>query len=257
MICADCSHDAAVGQRCPECATASRGRHREIRGRGEVFGAASFQTTPVTMTLIAASVAVFVLGFLSRDLEASLIERFALVSNNLASQFGTEGEWWRLLTSAFLHGSIAHILFNMYALYIFGPRLERQVGSPAFASMYLACAAAGGATSYTFGTSISIGASGAIFGLFGAWLFVAWRMRGTPAGRGMFNQLFVLLAINLALPLLIPNIDWRAHLGGLASGILIAWLWSMLAVGRPNAVAIRTTTALLVLAASLAIAVLV
>jgi membrane associated rhomboid family serine protease len=255
MICADCSHDSAVGQRCPEC-SAPQGRHREVRVRRDVFGGASFQTAPVTITLIALNVAIFVLGFLSPDLGDALVERFALVSKDLAAQFGTEGEWWRTVTSAFLHGSMAHILFNMYALYIFGPRLEQQVGSPAFAAMYVACATAGGAASYLLGSSISIGASGAIFGLFGAWLFVAWRMRNTPGGRGMFNQLFVLLAINLALPLLIPNIDWRAHLGGLAAGILIAWLWSLLAVGRPNAVAIRTSIALMVMAASIVITVL-
>jgi membrane associated rhomboid family serine protease len=256
MICADCSHDAAVGQHCPECA-APHGRHREVRARRDLFAGPSMQTAPVTISLIAVNVAIFVLGFLSPDLGDTLIERFALVSKDLVTQFGTEGEWWRLLSSAFLHGSIAHILFNMYALYIFGPRLEQQVGSPAFAAMYMACAATGAAASYLFGSSISIGASGAIFGLFGAWLFVAWRLRHTPAGRGMFNQLFVLLAINLALPLLIPNIDWRAHLGGLAGGILIAWLWSLFAVGRRNAVAIRTTIALLVMAGSLVLTIAV
>lgn len=254
MICTDCSHDAAVGQRCPECA-APQGRYREVRGRRDVFGGASFQTVPVTMTLIVVNVAIFLLGFLSADLDSELIQRFALVSADKAAQFGVEGEWWRILTSAFLHGSLAHILFNMYALYIFGPRLEMQVGSPAFAAMYLASAAAGGAASYTFGDSVSIGASGAIFGLFGAWLFVAYRMRNSPGGRGLFNQLFVLLAINLALPLIIPNIDWRAHLGGLAGGLLIAWLWSLFAVGRTNAVAIRTTIALLVLAGSVVLTV--
>ena len=256
MICPECSHDAAVGQRCPECA-APQGRYREVRARRDVFGGATMQTAPVTMGLIVVNVAIFLLGFLSPDLNDQLIQRFALVSGSLAAQFGTDGEWWRIITSAFLHGGIAHILFNMYALYIFGPRLEQQVGSPAFASMYFACAAAGGAMSYAFGNSVSIGASGAIFGLFGAWLFVAWRMRKSPGGRAMFNQLFVLLAINLALPLLIPNIDWRAHVGGLTAGILIAWLWSIFAVGRPNAVAIRTTIALIVLAASVVVTVVI
>jgi len=200
------------------------------------------------MTLVVLNVVIFFVGFLSADIDQELIERFAL-----ANWLVTAGEWWRIGTAAFLHGSIMHIAFNMYALYIFGPRLEQQVGSPAFVSMYVAAAAVGGATSYVLGPEqqVSIGASGAIFGLFGAWLFVAWRMRNTAGGRSMFNQLFVLLAINAALPLFIPGIDWRAHLGGLVAGIAIAFLWSKLAVGKPNAVAIRTSVGLAMTAAAI------
>ncbi len=143
----------------------------------------------------------------------------------------------------------------MYALYLFGPRLEQQVGPGAFAALYVAAAGAGGMVSYVFGPleQISIGASGAIFGLFGAWIFVAWKMRATPGGRAMFNQLAVLLAINLALPLFVGGIDWRAHLGGLAGGLLIAWSWSAFAVGRPNARTVRVLLAAGVAVGSLAI----
>ena len=109
--------------------------------------------------------------------------------------------------------------------------------------------------SYAFGATeqISIGASGAIFGLFGAWMFVAWKMRKTPGGRSMFNQLGVLLAINMVLPFMVGGIDWRAHLGGFAAGVLVAWLWSLLAVGRPNARTIRTVIAAAVAIAAIAI----
>jgi membrane associated rhomboid family serine protease len=135
-----------------------------------------------------------------------------------------------------------HLLFNMYALYLFGPRLEQQVGGPAFASLYVAAAGAGGLLSMVLGgAGISVGASGAIFGLFGAWLFVAWKMRKTPGGRSMFNQLGFLMAINIAMPFLNPNIDWLGHLGGFIAGVGIAALWSVLAVGRSNARQIRTT----------------
>lgn len=234
-ICADCSYDAAVGQKCRECA-APEGRYRVVQARRTIFARPSFQTAPVSMSLIAVNVAIFAMMFLVPDLERELVERFAL-----ANWLVADGQWWRIFTATFLHGSIAHVGFNMYALWIFGPRLEQQVGSTAFASMYAAAAAAGSTASYLLGPidQVSIGASGAIFGLFGAWLFVAWRMRATPAGRAMFNQLFFLLAINLALPLLIPGIDWRAHMGGLAGGLLVAFLWSKLAVGRPDAERIR------------------
>ncbi len=237
-ICVECSRDASVGQKCPECA-APQGRARVVNAR-QSFGRPSFQTTPVSFTIMAITAGIFVIGLLSPDAERWLFQTFAQ-----ANFLVEAGEWWRIFTAALLHGGLMHVLFNMYALYLFGPRLEQQVGSPAFAALYVATAGTGGMVSYIFGDTaqVSIGASGAIFGLLGAWMFVAWKMRGTPGGRSMFNQLGVLLAINLALPLFVGGIDWRAHLGGLAGGILIAWLWSVLAVGRPNARTIRTIIA--------------
>lgn len=251
LICGECSRDAPVGQRCPECAR-QEGRHRVIDARRVVAGP-SFQTSPVTFTLIALNVAIFVLTFTSPDIDRRLFVDFSSYNAAIAA-----GEWWRILTSAFLHANVTHILFNMYALYLFGPRLEQQVGSSAFASLYLASAAGGGAASFLFGplNQAGVGASGAIFGLFGAWLFVAYRLRTTPAGRAMFNQLGVLLLINLALPFIIPSIDWRAHAGGMATGAAIAALWGQFARGRPNAPLIRTLIGGAALAAMILVVVL-
>ena len=244
-ICVECSRDASVGQKCPECAV-PQGRSRVVNARAS-FGRPSFQTAPVSFTIIAITAAIFVIGMLSPDAERWLFQTFAQANFLVAA-----GEWWRIFTAALLHGGMMHVLFNMYALYLFGPRLEQQVGSPAFAALYVATAGTGGMVSYIFGDigQVSIGASGAIFGLLGAWMFVAWKMRGTPGGRSMFNQLGILLAINLALPLFVGGIDWRAHVGGLAGGILIAWLWSVLAVGKPNARMIRTVIASVVAVAA-------
>ena len=148
-----------------------------------------------------------------------------------------------------------HILFNMYFLYIFGPRLERQVGSVAFSGIYLASAAGGSLATYLFGPdgALSVGASGALFGLFGAWLYAAYRQRGSAAGSAMFNQLGAILLINMALPLFIPNIDWRAHLGGLATGIVVAFLWEQIAAGRKNARQMRAVVAFAMLLGILAL----
>ena len=245
-ICVECSNDAAVGQKCPECAK-PEGRYRVVDARRTTGPASGFDTSPVTYTLIAVSVGIFLLSLVSRDLWFDLIERFAAITPAIE-----DGEVWRALTVVFFHDRVSffHILFNMYALYLFGPRLEREVGSPAFAGIYFASAAGGSLLSVALGPAngISIGASGAIFGLFGAWMFVAYKLRFSPAGRAMFNQLGVLLLINLALPLFIPRIDWRAHVGGLLVGAGIAWLWSVVAAGKPNAKALRTGTAALVLA---------
>jgi membrane associated rhomboid family serine protease len=210
-------------------------------------------SAPVSVSIIAVCVTLFVLGFISPATQAELIRRFASVNALIA-----QGEWWRIFTAAFLHGSLAHIFFNMYALYLFGPRLETQVGSLPFGLLYFASAAGGGAASYLLGpeVQVAVGASGAIFGLFGAWMVAAYKMRRSPAGRALFNQLAVLLAINLALPLLIPNIDWRAHLGGFATGLVVAALWGKLAVGRPNAETIRSVIAGTALAALAALVIL-
>ncbi len=234
-ICAECSIDAPVGQRCPECAKPT-GRHRVIDARRIVAGP-SFETSPVTFTLIGISVALFVVALGSASIDRRLFNDFSAYNYAIS-----QGEWWRILTAAFLHLNTVHILFNMYALYLFGPRLEQQVGSVAFASLYFASAAAGGAASYLLGplNQASVGASGAIFGLFGAWMFVAYQLRKTQMGRVMFNQLILLLALNLALPLIAPSIDWRAHAGGFVTGLLIAALWAEFAKGRSNARAVRT-----------------
>jgi membrane associated rhomboid family serine protease len=239
-ICVECSHDASVGQKCPECA-APPPRSRIIYARNTT-GRPTFQTAPVSFTIMAITLAIFVAGYLSPDIDRWLIVNLAQWNILVA-----DGQWYRIFTAALLHGGLMHVGFNMYALYLFGPRLEHQVGGTAFASLYVAAAAAGGFVAYIvepLGRFPLIGASGAIFGLFGAWLFVAWKMRKTPGGRSMFNQLGVLLLINMALPFMVPNISWQAHLGGFAAGVLIAWLWSVLAVGKPNAQAIRAVVAI-------------
>ncbi|NND03654.1 MAG: rhomboid family intramembrane serine protease [Acidimicrobiia bacterium] len=202
----------------------------------------------MTFTLIGISALLFVAGFVSPDMDDVLTEFLAL--GEFVRQDGLlfitrleNVDPWRVLTSAFLHANLTHILFNMYALYLFGPRLEREAGSAPYLLTYLASAAAGGLAFLIFRageTTLAVGASGAVFGLFGVWLVATFRMRGNPAGRAMFNQLLVLLGINAALPIFIPNIAWEAHAGGLVAGALIGYLWGQLAAGKVNSVQIRT-----------------
>jgi membrane associated rhomboid family serine protease len=254
-ICPECSHDAPVGQKCPECLRAA-GPQTIVRGRNLIAGP-SFQTSPVAFAIIAINVLIFLIGMSSAQMHRNLVLDFG--SLRLASSNGTligiaAGQWWRALTAAFLHDGFLHIFFNMYFLYIFGPRLEQQVKSGAFAGIYLASAAGGSLASFLFGQPNvpSIGASGALFGLFGAWLYAAFRQRGSAAGKAMFNQLGAILLINLALPLFLPNIDWHAHLGGLATGVVIAFLWEQLGSGRRNARTVRTIVAFAVFAVIMA-----
>ena len=132
----------------------------------------------------------------------------------------------------------------MLALYLFGPALERRFGSGSYATLYLAAGLSGGSLYHLVGRlDPAVGASGAIFGLMGALLAATYRQRHTPAGRAVFSQLMLLLVINLTLPLVIPNIAWEAHLGGLVAGLAISAAWDKIPHGKPGAVLQRVIIA--------------
>lgn len=230
-ICASCSTDASVGQRCPECIR-EEGTQRIIPTRQRRTGAAG---APATMTFIALAVGFFALTEFGRGLNGPIGQNLAQFNAAL-----TAGEWWRLFTPVLLHASLMHILFNMWALWILGPQIERGVGSLPFVSLYLASAAAGGALVYLLGDAgtVAVGASGAIFGLFGVWFNWAVRRRNTLYGRALLRQIGFLLLINAAIPLFIPTIAWQAHLGGLIAGFAIGEIWSRMR--GPRASALRT-----------------
>jgi len=246
-ICVDCSIDASVGQKCPECAKPV-GRATVIDARRTTGRRSGFAGAPVTQAILVVTVAIYVIGFLSAEADQWLLNNLAHANWLLDA-----GEYWRMASHALLHASTMHILFNMYALYLFGPELERRVGSVPFAVFYVAAAAGGSAAAFALGPidMVAVGASGAIFGLFGAWIYVSYRMRHTPAGQAQFRQLSVLLAINLALPLFIPNVAWEAHVGGLVFGAAMAAVWGAVAAGKPQAEARRSAVSAVFLAAAI------
>lgn len=219
-ICASCSIDASVGQRCPECVR-EEGVQRTIPTGPR--GARS-SGAPATITFIAIAVAFFVLTGFGRSGQG-IYQALWQSNADLAA-----GEWWRLFTPVLLHASITHILFNMWALWVLGPQIERGVGTWPFVTLFLASAAVGGV--FTFYTAdpntVAVGASGAIFGLFGVWFNWAYRRRHTMFGRALLRQIAFLLLINAAIPLFIPSIAWQAHLGGLVAGFAIGEIWSRL-----------------------------
>lgn len=236
-ICGACSVEATVGQRCPECVR-SEGTTKVVRARDLQAGVLG-RRTPVTSTIMAVTVALAALRFLSVDAWAGVAEYLALVNLLVA-----EGEWWRMFTVVLVHaGGITHILFNMWALYALGPQIEREVGTGPFLALYLSTAAAGSAFAFHLGDirDVSVGASGAIFGLFGIWMASAVRRRNTMAGRAILNQLGFLLLINAAIPFFIRNVSWQGHLGGLIAGFAIGWAWAELR--GPNAARLRAASA--------------
>ncbi|MEE9178435.1 MAG: rhomboid family intramembrane serine protease, partial [Acidimicrobiia bacterium] len=231
-ICAACSIDASVGQRCPECVR-SEGTQKIIPTGARASRASG---APATKTFIGLAVVFFVLTGFGRS-GGSIFE--ALAQWNLAV---AAGEWWRIFTPILLHASITHILFNMWALWVLGPQIERGVGTWPFVSLFLASAGVGGAFAFYLGDplDVAVGASGAIFGLFGIWLSWAMHRRNTTQGRAMLRQIGFLLLINAAIPFLVPNIAWQAHLGGLIAGMVIGEIWSRLR--GPNIEVLRTLT---------------
>jgi membrane associated rhomboid family serine protease len=128
-------------------------------------------------------------------------------------------QWYRLITSAFLHANAEHILFNMIMLAIVGPPVEAELGKARFLLLYLLGALGGSVGSYLLGppNEVGIGASGAIFGVMGAYFVIA-RRRGWEV-----RSIVALIAINLALSFISPLIDWRDHLGGLVVGTLVCF----------------------------------
>lgn len=147
---------------------------------------------------------------------------------------GVGGEWWRLLTAAFLHGSFLHIAFNMYVLFALGPTLERILGHSRYLVLYIMAAIGGGVASYAFSDlrTVSVGASGAIFGLMAALVVAGRRLRYD------ITQVLVLLAVNVVIGFFSAGTDWRAHLGGLVVGGLVAGI--MVAPIRRHRTAIQT-----------------
>jgi membrane associated rhomboid family serine protease len=215
-ICPDCMTEASVGFQCPECVRAG---HQGTRTARTTFGGrVSSDQGYVSKALIGISVVVYVVQF---ALGAEFSARFWLVGAQFFPGLGegvAAGEFYRLLTAAFLHGGIFHLGLNMYALYLFGPPLEQALGRLRFVALYGLSALGGSAASYAFSapTQPSLGASGAVFGLLGAFLVVSRRL-----GRDA-SMVYVLLAINLVAGFLLPNIDWRAHVGGLVAGAAVA-----------------------------------
>lgn len=153
---------------------------------------------------------------LGGDLPAAL----GIKINELIAQ----GELWRLFTPMLLHGSLLHIGFNMYALFVFGPGLERHFGHARFLGLYLLSGFAGNVTSLMFSTAPSLGSSTAIFGLLGAqgvFLYQNREIFGGSARRAL-NNIISIAAINLIIGLS-PGIDNWGHMGGLVGGTLFSW----------------------------------
>jgi membrane associated rhomboid family serine protease len=203
---------AAVGIKCPECAgqptgmkrTATRARTSAAEGRGAL----------VTRGLIGVSVVVFLLQIAQAgDINGRAGEIWQ--RGSLVGFFVAEGEWWRLITSAFIHASPIHLLFNMLMLWWFGSALETLLGRVRYLGIFFVSVLGGaaGALLATEPNQLTVGASGAVFGILGAGV-VLERRQIMVFGGGALG----VVVLNLALTFLIPGISIGGHIGGLAAG---------------------------------------
>ncbi|MEV7679003.1 rhomboid family intramembrane serine protease [Streptomyces sp. NPDC088341] len=224
-ICPECMVDASVGFQCPECVRQGSGSGRgpaPRQPRTLAGGTIAADPRLITKILLGINVAVFV-AVLAVGEQYRLVRDLDLVGNVYSpatDQFVgvADGQWYRLLTSVFLHQEVWHIAFNMLSLWWLGGPLEAALGRARFLALYLLSGLAGSALTYLVvaPNQGSLGASGAIFGLLGATAVLMRRLKYD------MRPVFALLVLNLVLTFTWPDIAKEAHLGGLVAGTLIA-----------------------------------
>src|SRR5262245_35695997 len=221
-ICPDCMVYAPVGIRCPDHAGRAQGSAQRMT-EGARRLSYEGQGALVTKILIGINVAVFLInlaqGSSLGQVQGSLFERGALFVPGGLDQ----GEWWRLIMAAFLHATLIHLAFSMSVLWCVGAPAETAIRRARLLAIYLVAGLAGSAGAIVFSpNAVTVGASGAIFAIFGAALVL--EMQGSDVLGG---QALGLIVINLIFTFAIPNISVGGHVGGLIGGAL-----SMLALSR-------------------------
>ncbi|MFD7707984.1 rhomboid family intramembrane serine protease [Streptomyces sp. NPDC059785] len=226
-ICPDCMVSASVGFQCPECVREGSGTgHAPAASRPRTLAGGTLTADPrlVTKILIGVNLAVFLVQLAVGD---RFTDRFELVGRAIVTPMGplegvAEGQWYRLVTSMFLHlpSSFFHILFNMLSLWWIGGPLEAALGRARYLTLYFVSGLAGSALTYLLAEpgQATLGASGAIFGLFGATAVLLRRLNYD------MRPVLALLAINLIFTFGgWGNIAWQAHIGGLVAGVVVGY----------------------------------
>jgi membrane associated rhomboid family serine protease len=236
--CPDCLRSAAVGQQCVDCIHEGNRATRLPAGR---FGGQARAGKPVvTRALVAINVALFLFGLVRPGIGNDWAMYAAGVAN---------GQWYRLITAAFLpptglsSGGVLDIAFNMWALILVGPAIESQFGRARYLAVYLV-SALGGSVMFYFLAPVNegaLGASGAIFGLFGAWFVLSRRLRVDS------RQVVMLIVLNLVISFVFRGaIAWQAHIGGLIAGGLLTAAYAY--APRRNRTLIQVTATVAIVA---------
>jgi membrane associated rhomboid family serine protease len=238
--CPDCLRPAAVGHQCVDCIREGNQGARQATGR---FGGSVTAGARVTWVILGLNIVLYFVMLAHPSLEYD----WWMLAGNKQVGGVADGQWYRLITSAFLPGTgslgIIDIAFNMWALLLVGPALERTLGSARYLAVYIASALGGGVAYYFIAPQFqpALGASGAIFGLFGAW-FVLSRRLGIDS-----RPVVMLIAINLFLGFVIPQIAWQDHIGGLVTGLVLTAAYVYAPRKNRTLIQVAATIAVLVL----------
>lgn len=242
-ICPECMHQASVGFHCPECV---RGGAQQVHTMRTLQPSGN---PVVTSALVALIVAIYVASSIGAGLTGPSFRvqlDYALIGHGISALTGpigvAEGEWYRLVTGGFLHGSLLHLGFNMYVLWVLGKQLEPALGRIGFSAVYLSSMLAGSlGVMILEPDALTVGASGAVFGLFG-YALVAQYVRGVNP---MQSGLGMIVLINLAFTFLVPGISIGGHVGGLAGGVVAGLLHDVVRrrTGAPASVGIAMVAA--------------
>jgi membrane associated rhomboid family serine protease len=235
-ICGDCMRSAPVGQQCVDCV---REGNKTVRQAVGVFGGRITDTPVATFTLIALNV----LAYLGELVRPGMVDRFGMFGEGLANAHGkhyvydgyvypgfhaigvAHGEWYRLISGTFMHllptqggFGILHIVFNMTSLWAIGRVVERTLGSVRFVALYLLSALGGSVLVFLIAPHTeTVGASGAIFGLTGAYFVFSRRLgRNMPAANRLIINSVIWMVVSAAIT------SWQGHLGGLLTGCAVA-----------------------------------
>jgi membrane associated rhomboid family serine protease len=247
-ICTDCMVNASVGFHCPDCASGRTGggpAPSASRPRTLAGGTIAADPHLLTKILIGLNVAVFIAV---HTLSGSFLSDMVLIGRWPPAPFVptegvAEGEWYRLVTTMFTHEEIWHIGFNMLSLWFLGGPLEAALGRARYLTLYLVSGLAGSVLTYLLASpsQATLGASGAIFGLFGATAALVRRLNAD------MRPVVILLAINLVFTFTWSGIAWQAHIGGLVAGAVIGF--AMLHAPRERRALVQYGTCALVLVA--------
>ncbi len=227
--CPDCLREAAVGFQCTDCVQAGRQQDRvqqkQYRDAGygatTIAGARQPRTAVVTPVLLAINVAVFFLTVaLAGSLASNNISEFFQLGNLANAPTLAGNEWWRIFTSGFLHFGLLHVASNAFSLWFVGRPLEVALGRVPFTALYFVSMLGGSAACLVFsdlGARPVVGASGAIFGLMGAYAVIVIKLKLNP------TWLLVMLGLNVFITFQVPGISVLGHAGGFAAGLLVTF----------------------------------
>ncbi|MFF5144416.1 rhomboid family intramembrane serine protease [Streptomyces sp. NPDC013157] len=250
-ICPECMVSASVGFQCPDCVRGTTEGHSgpppaASRPRTLAGGTMTADPRLLTKILIGINIAVFLVQLSVGD---SFTNRFDLIGQAWFPQYGdvegvAQGQYYRMLTAMFLHGSYIHILFNMLSLWWIGGPLEAALGRARYLALYVVSGLAGSALTYLLADANqpSLGASGAIFGLFGATAVLIRRLNYD------MRPIIALLVINLIFTFSWANIAWQAHIGGLVAGVITGYAMVHAPRERRNLIQYGTCALVLVVA---------